>query len=237
MATSLVLHAAAVVALVFVRGDAPAPPQERIYAVDIVSPPPNVAGERPTEALAPQEPAPAEPEPEPAEPEPVPEPEPPREEPTAEPPPRPTPPRERPKTERPAERPSTTPAQGSGTTARPATGATPQPSSPGGEGVRVYSPGDPCPVAGYCENVVLTVRRFFRPPAGSASATGEICFRIQRDGSVAGMRVQGMRGGSAAFRVAMLEAAEAAGRRRAFGALPAAFDPERWNWCVELSPS
>ena len=31
--------------------------------------------------------------------------------------------------------------------------------------------------------------------------------------------------------------AAAAGSRRAFGALPAAFDPARWRWCVELSPS
>ena len=251
VAGSLALHALAVLAMTLSRGAVP-PPQERIYAVDIVSPPPNVAGERPTSALAEQQPAPAEPAPEPV-------PEPPAPEPDPVPPPRPEPappkeqpkqresPKEQPKAREPAKeapkqqtppaRPATTPTTGTGTQAQPAAGRTPQPTSPGGEGVRVHTPGDPCPVAGYCENVSLTVNRFFRPPGGSAGATGEVCFRILRDGGVADIRVQGMRNGSPSFRLAMMEAAEAAGQRRAFGALPAAFDPQRWSWCVELSPS
>ena len=250
VAGSLALHALAVLAMTMSRGAAP-PPQERIYAVDIVSPPPNVAGERPTSALAEQQPAPAEPEPEPVpeppapEPDPVPEPAPPREPPKEQPKER-EPPREQPKAREPEKaapkqqappaRPATTPATGSGTEARPATGRTPQPSSPGGEGIRVRTPGDPCPVAGYCQNVAVTVQRFFRPPAGSAGAVGEVCFRVLRDGGAADMRVASLRGGSSAFRLAMLEAVEAAGQRKAFGPLPGAFDPQV-PWCVELSPS
>jgi outer membrane biosynthesis protein TonB len=241
---SIALHFAVALTLAL-QGGAEPPPRERVYAVDIVSPAPNVAGERPTEALAAQEPAPAEPEPPAPEPEPPvpepalprPEPTPPRPEPT---PPRPTPPatppREVPKTATPPQRPATTPTQGTGTRTEPATGRPPQPTSPGGEGIRVRTPGDPCPVAGYCENVALTVQRFFRPPAGSVGAVGEVCFRVQRDGGAADMRVASLRGGSAAFRLAMIEAVEAAGQRRAFGALPSAFDPQV-PWCVELSPS
>lgn len=251
VAASLVLHAGAVLWMTRVAGAEPEP-RERIYAVDIVSPPPNVAGERPTTAVAAQQPAPADPEPvsEPPapEPEPVPpprpEPAPPRPEPRKEQPKQREPPKEQPKAREPAKEapkqretpPATTPATGAGKDARPATGRDPQPTSPGGEGIRVRTPGDPCPVAGYCENVAVTVQRFFRPPAGSAGAVGEVCFRVLRDGAAADMRVASMRGGNPAFRLAMLEAVEAAGNRKAFGALPAAFDP-RVPWCVELSPS
>jgi outer membrane biosynthesis protein TonB len=247
VAASLALHAAAVLWMTAATGAEP-PPRERIYAVDIVSPPPNVAGERPTAALAAQQPAP--------EPEPEPVPEPPAPEPEPDPPPRPEPappreppkeqPKEQPKAREPAKeapkqretpaRPATTPTTGTGSERRPATGQNPQPTSPGGEGIRVRTPGDPCPVAGYCENVAVTVQRFFRPPAGSAGAVGEVCFRVLRDGAAADMRVAALRGGGPAFRLAMLEAVEAAGNRKAFGPLPAAFDP-RVPWCVELSPS
>jgi hypothetical protein len=92
-----------------------------------------------------------------------------------------------------------------------------------------------CPVAGYCERVVSEVGRFFRPPAGAADAAGEVCFRIQRDGSVTDIQAQRVRGGSAAFRLAMMEAVEDAGSRRVFGPLPDVFDPQRLRWCVELS--
>jgi hypothetical protein len=90
-------------------------------------------------------------------------------------------------------------------------------------------------VAGYCENVQRQVFRFFRAPPESTTGRGEVCFRIQRDGSVTAIETRGVRGG-AAFRLAMMEAAEAAGSRRAFGTLPSAFDPTRWRWCVELTP-
>ncbi|HEX2079223.1 MAG TPA: hypothetical protein VHG08_15970 [Longimicrobium sp.] len=293
LAASLLLHAAVLGLVSVAGGSAPAPAKTKVYAVDIVSPPPNVAGEPPAAPLAAQEPGPAaaQPDPAPAEPAsqpeppaPDPEPAPPKEapkEPAKAPEPRRTPeqpaqrpnattprtsPADRPKnTERPknadrppqnqtqANRPSTTrPAggssaqsgtgsganrtQGGGTQTGAATGRNPDASSPGGEGLNIHVEGDPCPVAGYCENVTRQVNRFFRPPPGTTGATGEVCFRIQRNGSVTDIQTRGVRGG-AAFRLAMMEAAEAAGSRRAFGTLPAAFDPGRWRWCVELSPS
>jgi outer membrane biosynthesis protein TonB len=293
---SLLLHVAVVGLLAFSTGEAPPPPKTRVYAVDIVSPPPNMAGAPPTEALSNQEPGPAAapspapaaetspaPAPEPDPPAPDPEPAPPREapkEPEKAPEPRRTPP-QRPATQ-PAQRPSTTntrptasntqpstnnrptttpekgrttptrPAgssttggtgsgstrtRGDGTSTAPATGSNPQAGSPGGEGINIHTEGDPCPVAGYCERVTLQVQRYFRPPAGNAGARGEVCFRIQRDGSVTDIEAGRLRGGGgAAFRLAMMEAAEAAGSRRAFGTLPSAFDPGRWRWCVELTP-
>lgn len=297
---SLLLHVAMVGLLaISARGEAPKPPKTKVYAVDIVSPPPNVAGAPPTEALSNQEPGPAAepastpataaetppaPAPEPDPPAPDPEPAPPKaapKEPEKAPEPRRTPP-QRPTTQ-PAQRPTTTPqrpaasnnrptqsttstnrptttpekgrtstsgssttsgtgsgsnrTRGDGTSTAPATGSNPQAGSPGGEGINIHVEGEPCPVAGYCDRVQVTVIRFFRPPPGSAGARGEVCFRILRDGSVADMTTRNLRGGAGAtFRLAMMEAAEAAGSRRAFGALPSAFDPERWRWCVELTP-
>ncbi|HLM68280.1 MAG TPA: hypothetical protein VK358_12165, partial [Longimicrobium sp.] len=125
--------------------------------------------------------------------------------------------------------------RGDGTSTAPATGSNPQAGSPGGEGLNIHQEGEPCPVAGYCERVTIQVQRYFRAPPENAGARGEVCFRIQRDGTVTDIQAQRVRGG-AAFRLAMMEAAEAAGSRKAFGTLPAAFDPQRWRWCVELSP-
>lgn len=297
LGVSLLLHAAIIGLAVVAEGSPPKPPKTKIYAVDIVSPPPNMAGEMPAEPPATQEPGPAAtpepqpaapqpsaPEPEPTPPAPDPEPAPPREqpkEPEKAPEPRRTPeqPKQRPTPtpERPAQRPSTTPdrpssattnanrpsssttnrpatnrpssgtsaqsgtgsgsnrTQGTGTRTGPATGRNPDANSPGGEGLNIHVEGEPCPVAGYCENVTRQVNRFFRPPPESSTSRGEICFRIQRDGGVTDMETRGVRGG-AAFRLAMMEAVEAAGSRRAFGSLPGAFDPARWRWCVELTP-
>lgn len=264
VAVSLALHVSALGLMAAFSGDGP-PPRETIIAVDLVSAPPNVAGEPMPEAPATQEPAPAA-EAEPQSPEPEPEPPaavPPAPEPAKEPEKAPEPRREperpapaRPQPQTPA-RPQAQPprrepekakgaqggtgsqadrTQGQGTRTGPATGANPRPDAAGGEGLSIHVEGDPCPVAGYCANVTRQVNRFFRSPAGNAGATGEVCFRIQRDGRVTDIQTRGIRGGGASFRLAMMEAAEAAGSRRAFGTLPSAFDPARWRWCVELSP-
>jgi hypothetical protein len=310
LVASLLLHGVAVGAIALAGSAAPAKgPQTKVYAVDIVSPPPNVLGPPMTEARANQEPGPAAapapapaaetppaaaPAPEPDPPAPDPEPAPPKDEapkePAKAPEPRRTPPEQRPtppatRPTPPAQRPATTnrpasptnrraatpekgrteatpeknrpatnrPAGGSsttggtgtgtnrtrgdGTSTAPATGPNAQPNAAGGEGINIHVEGEPCPVAGYCERVTLQVQRYFRPPPETAGARGEVCFRIQRDGSVTDIQTQRVRGGGGAgFRLAMMEAAEAAGSRRAFGALPGAFDPQRWRWCVELSP-
>ncbi len=284
LAVSLAMHLGVVGALVAVER-APEPPQPRVkvYAVNIVSPPPNVAGELPAEPPASSAPpAPAPPTPEPPAPDPpAPEPTPPTPpEPKPEPPkepartpaptraperPRPdrtseerTPPASRTRTERtpPAteSRPRTTEkgrtdptsrtssssnsatrSAGDGRRPGAATGRNPDASSPGGVGMNVRSPGEPCPSEGYCNNVSLQIRRFFRPPAGSAGGRGDVCFRILDDGSVDDVRAERVRG-SAAFRLALMEAAEQAGLRKAFGRLPSAFGGDSFSVCVEMSP-
>ncbi|HEU0015033.1 MAG TPA: hypothetical protein VFQ45_15195 [Longimicrobium sp.] len=256
---SLVLHGLGLVFVLGVEGHEVPKPKVKVYRVDIVSPPPTQLGEPMAEPPANQEPGPAQPEtpaaPEPAPPEPEPEPAkalpaertPPKE--PAKAPETRRPPetaRERPAATTPATRPAT-PAtrpgtggdtdrsRGEGTRTGPTTGRNPDPNSEGGEGIEVHTEGEPCPVAGYCERVQLQVERFFRPPLGTARASGEVCFRIMRDGIVRNIEVRNVRGGGAGFRLALMEAAEAAGQRRAFGALPSAFDPARWRWCVEMS--
>ena len=141
---SLLLHAAIIGFAVVAEGSPPKPPKTRVYAVDIVSPPPNMAGEMPAEPPATQEPGPAAaaepaatpaetaPEPAPPAPEPDPEPAPPREapkEPAKAPEPRRTPeqPKSRPTPapEQPKQRPSTTPNRPSTTTPSTSSDASP----------------------------------------------------------------------------------------------------------------
>jgi hypothetical protein len=92
-----------------------------------------------------------------------------------------------------------------------------------------------CPTAGYCTNIVRQVRRFFRAPESASGGSGNVCFRIMRDGSVAEISTERVRGG-AAFRLALMEAAEQAGNRKAFGVLPSAFGGEELPVCVEITP-
>lgn len=284
--TSLALHGLAVVFMAFTGAD-PKPPKEKVYAVDIVSPPANVLGEPVPEAMANREPGPAAPEPAPpvaAEPEPTPEPPAPEPEPAPripeksapkepekapEPrktperptPPRPTPTRPNPtpprttpstppRTTTPNRPPATQPrpgtaqsgtgndanrTRGQGTRTGPATGRNADANSPGGEGLTINSRGVRCPTAGYCTNIVRQVRRFFRAPESASGGSGNVCFRIMRDGSVAEIATRDVRGG-AAFRLALMEAAEQAGNRKAFGVLPSAFGGEELPVCVEITP-
>jgi hypothetical protein len=94
--------------------------------------------------------------------------------------------------------------------------------------------GAECPSPGYCENIVRQVRRYFRRPEGSAG-TAEACFTIRRDGSVDDIEVRRVRGGFT-FRMAVQEAVEQAGLRKAFGGLPAAFAAPELPVCVDISP-
>lgn len=262
-AGSLALHAAVIAGLLLAEGafgHAPRrPPRMKVYAVNIVSPPPTLRGAPPVEASAPnvggnQAPHPAPPAPAPP---PLPAPAPaappaPKEPARASeprtpqsPPARPAPPSTRPATPpkpsaTPATRPGTSPgpgtgapSAGTGTRGEP-TGRDPDPSSAGGEGLNVSQRGAECPSPGYCENIVRQVRRYFRRPEGSAG-TAEVCFTIRRDGSVADTEVRRVRGGFT-FRMAVEEAVEQAGLRKAFGGLPAAFGASELPVCVDISP-
>lgn len=78
------------------------------------------------------------------------------------------------------------------------------------------------------------VRRYFRRPEGS-TGSAEACFTILRDGTVDDIDVRRARGGFA-FRMAVQEAVEQAGLRKAFGGLPAAFGAPELPVCVDISP-
>ncbi|HEU4456619.1 MAG TPA: hypothetical protein VFR81_26365, partial [Longimicrobium sp.] len=115
-----------------------------------------------------------------------------------------------------------------------ATGRNPDPNSAGGEGLSLQQAGTECPSPGYCENVIRQVRRYFRRPEGS-SGSAEVCFTIQRDGGADDIEVNRVRGGFP-FRLAVQEAVEQAGMRKAFGALPRAFNAATLPVCVDISP-
>jgi protein TonB len=186
----------------------------RVYAVDIVSPPPQALGEfNPQPPVAAPEPEPPPPEPEEPEPEPEPEPAPaPREEPRA------TPPRETPPAP-PAEEPAPRPSQ-------PSTGARPDPSSAGGAGIDMQLRGVQCPSPDYCNNIILQINRYFRSPGTGGAGQADVYFVINRDGSVSNLRLISSTGGSG-FRLAVMEAVEQAGRNRAFGPLPGPFGADQ----------
>lgn len=209
-------------------------PEMRIYSVNIVSPPPTEAGEPAPEVTEPEpEPEPpSEPEPEPSPPpeptreaEPEPQPEPQEEEPvpTEEAEPEPVEPEpevpepEEPQPEEVEEEPEPEP--------EPARGPEPSAESPGGEGLNVRIEGARFPYPDYLNNIVLQLRRYFRPPAGSRDMA-EVIFWINRDGSVSDIRL-GRSSGSFQFRLAAMGAVEQAGQDRAFGPLPDGYTADR----------
>jgi TonB family protein len=233
---SAVLHAAAVGGVWIVGADAPLPAM-RVYAVDLVSPPPQTAGvpapERaelvPEPAVEPSEPPrpTSEPQPEP----PRPQPEPPRPEPA---PPRPEPPPREParpaaatpRPEAPRPTPRETPAAQPAQTASPSAGARPQPAAVGGDGLTVRTAGAEFVDQAYLENIYRQVHRHFRKPDESRSDRAEIRFWINRNGSVSDIQVVSS-AGSFRFRAAAMEAIEQAGINRAFGPLPEAYSADR----------
>lgn len=222
---SAVIHVVVIGGAWYLGSRNPVTPPMRVYAVNIVSPPPQAFGEPSPEP----QPAPPEPEPE-VEPEtpevetPEPEPAPPAPPPPPPPPERaaasqPTPPPAAPPRQAPAPPPPSPPAA-----ERPpqqaSTGARPDPTSPGGEDINLQLRGVQCPSPDYCNNIIRQINRYFRSPGGTGEA--DILFAINRDGSVSNLRLQSSTGG-AAFRLAVLEAVEQAGINRAFGPLPAAY--------------
>jgi outer membrane biosynthesis protein TonB len=215
----------------------------KVYAVNIVSPPPQEQGE-PAE-----EQAPAEPEPAPA-PQPAAQPEPPRpvqretpparREPSPAPRPtsRPAPAQtQRPEPARAQPRPTPEPTRPATPAPRPtpSRGADPSPTSAGGDNLAIRTEGAVCPSEAYCNNIAAMVQRYFRRPPDSYADRGDVCFRIARDGSVADLEVQRLRG-SFQFRLALLEAVEQAGQRNSFGPLPRAFGSDWLPVCVGVSP-
>jgi hypothetical protein len=100
--------------------------------------------------------------------------------------------------------------------------------------LNVSQRGAECPSAGYCENIIRQVRRYFRRPDGN-NGSAQACFTILRDGGTDDIDVRRVRGGFD-FRLAVEEAVEQAGLHKAFGALPRAFGAAELPVCVDISP-
>jgi periplasmic protein TonB len=236
LVTSAVLHAGLIGLFWVVARSTAEVPRMRVYAVNLVSPPPQAAGEFnpvPPAAEPHPQPEPA-PEPEPVPPVPEPVPPPPKEPSPAPKATTPVPPKETPKQPAPKEAPKQpAPKQEA---PRPATGARPDPASAGGAGVNVQLPGVQCPSPAYCNNIVLQLNRYFRPPADATSDEAEIFFYINRDGSVSDIRVVRSTG-SFRFRAAAMEAVEQAGLSRSFGPLPSGFAMDRLPVSFFFRPS
>jgi TonB family protein len=245
LAASVVVHAAGGALFWLATTQVEEMPAMRVYAVDIVSPPPQLEGEPNPGGGGTPEPVEETPEPEPqpetppAQPEPAP---PAPEKPAQREPSPPTPATRTPQAERPApartqpaeeeeeeeeeERPTRTAGGGSGEGTGASRGRDADPTSAGGENIDEHLRGVQCPSPAYCANIVRQLYRYFRPPTGSTNDAVEVFFWINRDGSAAEMRVVRSTG-SYRFQLAALEAVEQAGNNKAFGALPRAFQLDR----------
>ena len=87
----------------------------------------------------------------------------------------------------------------------------------------------------YLVNIVYRVKRYFRRPESARSDRAEVCFRIERNGAASEIRVP-QASGSAAFRLAVMEAVEQAGVHREFGPLPPAYTADFLPVCLEIQP-
>jgi TonB family protein len=244
--TSTILHGGVMVLFWVASTRAAVMPTMRVYAVDIVSPPPQQEGEWSPEPVVPPAPEPTpEPEPEPTPEPPAPQPPAPappaRREPAPAPPPtrrpEPTPPPAR--TPPPAQRPAPTPPPAQRPTppretppaqrppaAAPSTGSRPDPASTGGENLDLRTEGAEFLDPAYLQNIVRQVNRYFRRPGESRTEEAEVRFWINRDGSVSDIEVVRATG-SFRFRAAAMEAVEQAGLNKAFGPLPRAYPADR----------
>jgi outer membrane biosynthesis protein TonB len=100
---------------------------------------------------------------------------------------------------------------------RPA--AAPEQSPEGVEGLPVRLEGVPFQYPEYLANIILQIKRHWRPPTGGQQLRAELAFTILSDGSVEDVAWV-RRSGNPVFDLETRGAIEAAGRRRAFGPLP-----------------
>lgn len=208
---SVGLHALLIVLLLAGIADQDPLPEFVVYRVSIVSPPPapvEEATDDPVEETAP-EPEPVEslePEPETTTPRPVPEP--------------------------PPVQPEETPPEDA---SPPPPTAEPDPrGEPGGEDLNVDLTGEEFPYPGYLENIIRQVHRYFRWSGNTRPVAG-VYFMILRDGSVEDIRIL-RSSGNPRFDLEAMGAIEQAGRRGAFGALPAEFQGERLPVYFDFRP-
>ncbi|NIR42524.1 MAG: TonB C-terminal domain-containing protein [Gemmatimonadetes bacterium] len=145
---------------------------------------------------------------------------------------------ERPReTSPPAERPSEEPEPAEPEAEIEERAAAPPEQSPEGvEGLPVRLEGAPFPYPEYLANIILQIKRHWRPPPGARQLRAELSFTILRDGSVVDIAWV-RRSGAPAFDLEARGAIEAAGRRGAFGPLPEAFASDQLRVSFFFDPT
>jgi periplasmic protein TonB len=228
---SIALHVAVVALLVAggqrLRADTP---EFRAYRVNLVSPPPQVEGERQPvietqQIIAPpaaEQPAPT-PRQQPAQQTP------PRPQPAEQSPPRPaqqTPPAQQPPAPRPTQTPPPRPTETPPVRQpAPTAGNNPRPVQVGGDGINVRQEGLDFPYPEYLANVVRQIHDHFRW-SGAGNLEAQVNFFILRDGTVGGIEIQ-RASGNLRFDLQATSAIEQVGQRGRFGALPSGWQQDR----------
>jgi outer membrane biosynthesis protein TonB len=226
---ALLLHAVLLSGLWYAHRQLIVQPADfRTYRVSLVSPPPAAEGPPAAAEAAPQivqQPQQLDSRQQPQQQQQQTPPPRPAEQPRPQPPPpaRPsTPPAQQPPTQQPQRTPPPTQRADSAPTA---TGNNPRPIEVAGDGVNVQQDGLEFPYPQYLQNIILQINRHFRW-SGSPNLEARIHFVIRRDGTVGSINVV-TRSGNFSFDVEAMRAVEQAGARRAFGPLPAGWQPDQ----------
>jgi len=117
---------------------------------------------------------------------------------------------------------------------RPA--APPEQAAEGRVEMPVRLEGAPFPYPEYLENIILQIKRHWRPPTSRGRMRAELAFTILRDGSVADLAWV-RRSGNPAFDLEARGAIEAAARRGAFGPLPEDYPSDRLRVSFFFDPT
>ncbi len=96
--------------------------------------------------------------------------------------------------------------------------------------------GAPFPYPDYLANIILQIKRHWRPPVGGRQLRAELAFTILRDGSVESVSWV-RRSGDPGFDLEARGAIETAGRRRVFGPLPDGYPSDRLRVSFFFDPN
>lgn len=114
--------------------------------------------------------------------------------------------------------------------------AAPTEAKEGTEGLPVRLEGAPFPYPEYLENIIIQIRRHWRPPVGARHLRAELAFTIRKDGSVEDIRWV-RRSGDPGFDLEARGAIETAARRGAFGSLPEEYPADQLRVSFFFDPS
>lgn len=114
--------------------------------------------------------------------------------------------------------------------------APPEQSPEGVADTPVRLEGAPFPYPDYLANIILQIKRHWRPPVGGGQLRAELAFSILRDGSVESVSWV-RRSGDPGFDLEARGAIETAGRRGVFGPLPDGYPSDRLRVSFFFDPT